>query len=152
MGSVISHEKCPRCGGVSVVDFDYNTLEESKMCNRCGKREGWNYVRDEDYNVIRNPDGTLQIEEENLAGYGVAAFQFDGMMVCYPLISNDDGAIEEFFDELKNNTQLIKEECYLTVWDDELQDVKCKYGTMPLSYDEMEAAEKEFFESEEKSS
>ena len=52
MSSVISHEKCPRCGGVLSIEFDCRTYEEWKGCSRCGRRDGWHYIRDEEGNAV----------------------------------------------------------------------------------------------------
>ena len=62
MSSVISDEKCPRCGGVLCIEFDCSTLEEWKGCSRCGRRDGWHYIRDEEGNPIPDSNGQPQSE------------------------------------------------------------------------------------------
>ena len=47
MSSVQDTVKCPQCGGCYTTDFDCRTLEEFKFCERCGKKELVEIVRDE---------------------------------------------------------------------------------------------------------
>ncbi len=150
MSSVISDEKCPRCGGVLCVEFDCSTLEEWKGCSRCGRRDGWHYIRDEEGNPIPDSNGQPQSEVDNLPGFGAAYLQFDGIGVCYPFTKPDDKQLKEaFYYELHNNDKLIKEGCYLTVWNDEKSDVEAEYGVVPETYEEMESKYAEDQEDEE---
>lgn len=139
MGSVIDYEKCPRCGGILSTEFNYKTFEEWKSCSRCGRREGWSYLRDENGAVILGDDGTPQKEIEDIPGFGAAYLQFDTIGVCYPLMKPDDTELKKaFYEELQNNNNLIKERCYLTVWDDATGDVKAEYGALPETFDDFE--------------
>lgn len=139
MGSTIDYEKCPRCGGILNTELNYNTFEEWESCSRCGRRGGWHYVRDEDGKAILNGEGQYEKETDDLIGFGAAYLQFDGVGVCYAFSKPDDKELKEvFYQELQNNDELIKEKCYLTVWDDELGDVRAEYGVLPETFDEME--------------
>ena len=139
MSSSIAYEKCPRCGGVLTVEFDCMTFEEWESCNRCGRRGGWHYVRDEDGEIVLGEDKQPQKESDDLIGYGAAYFQFDGVGVCYSLPKPFDE--EEkliFYKELNENDKLKKEKCYLSVWDEELGNVRAEYGVIPENYEEFE--------------
>ena len=140
MSSVISHEKCPRCGGVLSIEFDCRSFEEWKGCSRCGRRDGWHYIRDEEGNAVLDAQGQPQKEFDDLPGYGVAYLQFEKVGVCYPLTqANDEKLKEVFYQELHNNDKLIKDKCYLTVWNDGIGEVEAEYGNVPETFDEMES-------------
>lgn len=150
MSSCIDYEKCPRCGGVLHAELNCRTLEELKSCSRCGRRKGWYYVRDEEGKVIPIGDGEYQRETEDLTGFGVAYLQFDRVGICYPFGIPDDKELKEaFYQELQNNDKIIKERCYLTVWDDELGDVRAEYGAVPETFDERERRYEKAAEEEE---
>ena len=90
MSSVISHEKCTRCGGVLSIEFDCRSFEEWKGCSRCGRRDGWHYIRDEEGKTILDSEGQPQKEFDDLPGYGVAYLQFEKVGVCYPFTKPHD--------------------------------------------------------------
>ena len=137
MSLSITHEKCPRCGGVLMVEFDCRTFEEWGMCNRCGRRSGWHYVRDENGEVIFDESGEPKKEVDELVGFGAAYFQFKEIGACYSIPKPfDEEEKSIFYQELDENDDLIKEKCYLSVWDDELGNVRAEYGVIPKTYDE----------------
>lgn len=139
MSSVIGYEKCPRCGGVLNTEDDYKTFETWESCSRCGRRKGWHYLRDKNGDVILGDDGAPKKEIDDLPGFGAAYLQFEKVGVCYPLMKPNDAELKEsFYKELQNNDKLIKEQCYLTVWDETTGGVKAEYGTLPETYDEFE--------------
>ena len=136
MGSSITYERCPRCGGVLTVEFDCRTFEEWESCNRCGRRSGWHYIRNEDGEVVLGENKQPQREADDLKGYGAAYFQFDGVGVCYSLTKPfDEEEKRIFYKELNENDKLKKEKCYLSVWDEELGNVRAEYGVIPEIYE-----------------
>lgn len=140
MSSAVSHEKCPRCGGVLSTELNCRTLEEWEDCSRCGRRSGWHYVRDEEGNVVLDSEGHPKKEFDDLPGYGVAYLQFEKVGVSYAFTNVDDEKLKEaFYQELHNNDKLIKEKCYLTVWNDATGEVEAEYGSVPETFDEMES-------------
>ena len=143
MSSVIDYEKCPRCGGIVSTEFDCRTSEIWKQCGTCGKTEGWHYERDENYDVILDENGSPKKTIDDFGGYGVASLNFGAVGVTYAFESNSDNELREaFYEEIEKNDKIVKEKCYLTVWDDEKKIVVAEFGTLPETYDELEARTK----------
>ena len=138
MGSVIDYIKCPRCSGAMCVEFNYRTQEVWEACQRCGRRGGWHYLRDESYAVIKDEHGEFKKEFDNVPGYGTAFFQCKhGVGVGYALEHPADEELKAaFFEEIKRE-DIDEEKSYLTVWDEETNSLVLLHGTMPPSYDEM---------------
>jgi hypothetical protein len=118
------------------VDPSYNNLAPFEY----GETE---LARIEDGEKILDEDKQPQKESDDLIGYGAAYFQFDGVGVCYSLPKPfDEEEKRIFYKELNENDKLKKEKCYLSVWDEELGNVRAEYGVIPETYDEFETQTK----------
>ena len=139
MSSVVGYEKCPRCGGIFHYEFDCRSNEEWWFCNSCGRREGWHYERDKEGKIIYDENGNPRVEKDELAGYGTIHFSFEKFAVSYSIEKDVDiDEIKRTFLKDLENDEIIKEKCYLTIWDEEAQALKSEYGKIPETYDEFE--------------
>lgn len=72
MSSIQGEEKCPRCGGIMLTNFDCNTAEENRICTRCGFEQNWFLLRNEDGAVQVKEDGTWLGDYKETIHYGAA--------------------------------------------------------------------------------
>jgi hypothetical protein len=113
-------------------------LEEFKFCERCGKKELVDLVRDENGEVVCDAEGKPTYMESSHFGYG-----------CLKLTGNKGGATlysmtEPLTDEpaadirKSFNTELVNVgKSYLTKWDEEKKDIVALFGEVPHTYDQM---------------
>lgn len=140
MSSVQDTVKCPQCGGCYTTDFDCRTLEEFKFCERCGKKELVELVRDEKVEVILDAAGKPSYKESSQFGYG--CLKLAGKKGGSTLYSMTEPLTEEAAADIHNsfNTELVDVgKSYLTKWDEEKKDVVALFGEVPHTYDEMVA-------------
>lgn len=72
MSSVQGEKECPKCGGVMLYDFNCRTIEEHSTCCRCGLRQHWVPLWNEDGSMKRNEDGDCIGDCKETLGYGTA--------------------------------------------------------------------------------
>ena len=137
MGSVISYEKCSQCGGVYSIDYCYRTGEEYRFCQRCGKVHNHAIVRDETSNYCYDEDGKLKFEDVSSQGYGCMALASKGLKTVYYLEKPVDDETKKEYLEIIEEEEIDKENCYLTMWDEEKKEVVAVFGTLPKTYDEL---------------
>ena len=144
MSSVQDTIKCPQCGGCYTTDFDCRTLEEFKFCERCGKKELVELVRDENGEAVLDAEGKPTYRESSHFGYG--RLRLAGKKGGATLYSMTEPLTEQAAEEIQNsfNTELVDVgKSYLTKWDDEKKDVVVLFGEVPHTYDEMVAEHSE---------
>lgn len=138
MISGIWHEKCPQCGGVYIFESECgNYLEEYSWCNRCGKKTESSVARDKDGNVCFDVEGNVIWNNIASAGYGCFAIARDEASAIYHLTEPVNETIKQDFFKAIEEEGVIKEECYLTSWDDEKKELIAIFGKLPETYDEM---------------
>lgn len=138
MSSVQDTIKCPQCGGCYTTDYDCRTLEEFKFCERCGKKELVELVRDENGEVVLDSEGKPSYKESSNFGYG--CLKLAGMKGGATLYSMTEPLTDEAAADIRNsfNTELVDVgKSYLTKWDEEKKDVVALFGEVPYTYDEM---------------
>ena len=138
MSSVQDTIKCPQCGGCYTTDFDCRTFEEFKFCERCGKKELVELVRDENGEAVLDAEGKPTYRESSHFGYG--CLRLAGKKGGATLYSMTEPLTEQAAEEIQNsfNTELVDVgKSYLTKWDDEKKDVVALFGEVPQTYDEM---------------
>ena len=138
MSSVQDTIKCPQCGGCYTTDFDCRTLEEFKFCERCGKKELVELVRDENGEAVLDAECKPTYRESSNFGYG--CLRLAGKKGGATLYSMTEPLTEQAAEEIQNsfNTELVDVgKSYLTKWDDEKKDVVALFGEVPQTYDEM---------------
>ena len=144
MSSVQDTIKCPQCGGCYTTDFDCRTLEEFKFCERCGKKELVELVRDENGEAVLDAEGKPTYMESSHFGYG--CLRLAGKKGGATLYSMTEPLTEQAAEEIQNsfNTELVDVgKSYLTKWDEEKKDVIALFGEVPHTYDEMVAEHSE---------
>ena len=137
MGSVISYEKCSQCGGVYVIDYNYRTGEEYHFCQRCGKLHNHAIVRDENEDFCYDENDELKFKDESCNGYGCMALASQGFTSIYHIDRPVDDEIKEEYLEIVSGEDVDKDECYLTIWDEEKAEIRALFGKLPESYDEL---------------
>ena len=138
MSSVQDTIKCPQCGGCYTTDFDCRTLEEFKFCERCGKKELVELVRDENGEAVLDAEGKPTYRESSHFGYG--CLHLAGKKGGATLYSMTEPLTEQAAEEIQTsfNTELVDVgKSYMTKWDDEKKDVVVLFGEVPQTYDEM---------------
>lgn len=139
MGSVISTEKCPQCGGMYTRDYYYRTGEEYCHCARCGRHEERFIVRDENRNPVLDANGQCKAEHNLLEGFGSVRIAFkSGVAQISSLTQPVDQEVKDWYLKVIEDPEVEKEDCYLSSWDPEKKDVVMIYGKMPETYDEFE--------------
>ena len=83
MSSVQGEKECPKCGGVMLYDFNCGTIEEHSTCCRCGLRQHWVPLWNEDGSMKLNEDGDCIGDCKETLGYGTAF-----VMMALILLSN----------------------------------------------------------------
>lgn len=144
MSSVQDTVKCPQCGGCYTTDFDCRTLEDFKFCERCGKKELVELVRDENGEVILDAAGKPSYRESSHYGYG--CLKLAGKKGGATLYSMTEPLTDEAAADIRKsfNTELVDVgKSYLTKWDEEKKDVVALFGDVPHTYDEMVAEHSE---------
>lgn len=144
MSSVQDTIKCPQCGGCYTTDFDCRTLEEFKFCERCGKKELVELVRDEKGEVVLDAVGKPSYKESSHFGYG--CLKLAGKKGGATLYSMTEPLTDEAAADIRKsfNTELVDVgKSYLTKWDEEMKDVVALFGEVPHTYDEMVAEHSE---------
>lgn len=140
MGSVISYCKCERCGGLAYEDYYYYTQEEYHSCQNCGR--GWKITlkRDENHKPILDENGKPIYEFKEWEGYGVVNYMGKaGVGNMYHLTEPLTEEIKQkFLKEIEVNEELLKEECYLTSWNEKTQKLEVVYGKVPPNFGEEE--------------
>ncbi len=136
MSSVQDVTKCPNCGGMYVSDFDCRTFESYYFCNRCGRTEEHKIVRDNDGKAVLDEDGLVKYEHSVGGGYGCARFSFDKIAQLFPIVRHLDKEIKNDYLKTIEDPQIKKDECYLTAWNEERNEIIAVFGKLPQSYDE----------------
>lgn len=137
MSSVQEHEKCPQCGGIYVIDFDCGTMEEYRYCNRCGKRESYTVVWDEKGKAVLDEDGKINYKYSTSFGFGCLAIKSrKGVKTIYNLLTPVNDEIIQDYMKAIEDPEVDAEECYLTSWNPDTQEITAVFGILPLSYDE----------------
>lgn len=72
MSSVQGEKKCPKCGGVMLYEFNCKTIEEHSTCCRCGFRQQWAPLWNEDRRMKLNEEGNCIGVCKEIPGYGAA--------------------------------------------------------------------------------
>ena len=137
MSSVQDEEKCPQCGGCYTTDFDCRTFEEFKFCHRCGKREEYKLIRNEQGKAILDKDGQPKYIEESRFGFG--CLMLAGKKGVSALYSMPEPLTDGMINDIKKTLEeddVDADKSYLTKWDDEKHDVVAVFGTVPKLYDE----------------
>ena len=141
MSSGISHEKCPQCGGVYVLQTDCgNFIEEYTRCNRCGKSTELFVKRDDSGKPVLVDAGNVVWIKNSKDGYGCAAIAEERVTVIYDLERPVDEKIKKEFLENIEKEGVVKDKCYLSSWDEEKKEIVAIFGNLPKSYDELEAS------------
>lgn len=136
MSSVQNTVKCPQCGGCYTEDFDCRTFEEFKFCERCGKKEIVELIRDEKGEAVYDADNKPTYRQHSVFGYGCLKLAGkNGGATLYsmtePLTAEAEANIQSSF-----NTELVDiGKSYLTKWDDEKKDVVSVFGEIPPTFD-----------------
>lgn len=137
MGSVQDIIECPQCKGLYTTDFNYRTQEEYRHCSRCGRTEKWFLIRDSEGNVVLDGDGKAQMDYKLQAGHGSARISFKcGIARLWSFSEPVNKEIEQAYLEALNNPEVNKEDCYLTSWDPQKNEVVAVFGGAPETYDE----------------
>ena len=140
MSSGISHEKCPQYGGVYVCQTDRGKfLEEYTRCIRCGKSTELYVKTDDAGNPVLDSEGNVVWIRNSKDGYGCAAIANECVTVIYESEKPVDENMKKEYLKALEEEGVIKEKCYLSSWDDEKKELIAVFGTLPMSYDEMEA-------------
>ena len=140
MSSGISHEKCPQCGGVYVYQTECGQfLEEYTRCNRCGKSTELFVKRDSSGKPVLDDAGNVVWINNSKDGYGCIAIAKERVTVVYDLAKPVDEEIKKEYLETLEEEGVIKDKCYLSSWDEEKKEIVAIFGTLPKSYDELEA-------------
>lgn len=137
MGSVQDMKKCPQCGGIYHTDYYYRSGEEYRHCFRCGRKESWTLVRDEERNPVLDNDGKFTMDYKLQEGFGSARIEFVnglGQLWSFSEAVNQD--IKNAYLKATETPDANKEQCYLSSWDPEKKEVVMLYGNMPETYDE----------------
>ena len=143
MSTVQDMKRCPQCGGQYITDYNCRTNEEWRSCNSCGYHEEWKLERDKDGCVVFE-NGQPKMTYSKHDGFGVMRLQFEGIAQLGSLIEPITDAIKKEFEKHIADPRVIKDKCYLTVWDAEKGELSALYGTLPESYDDyMKRIEKE---------
>ncbi len=120
MASVIYADKCPQCGGVCIVNSYYRKGQMSAFCERCG----WSYYKDGDC-------------EEETQGYGVAHVTYKGGITDIFGIHKPPNENEKVdFLKMLQTDDVDADKSYLTIWDEEKQQIISVFGSLPPAYDE----------------
>lgn len=137
MSSVQDFEKCPQCGGIYVKDFECGSFEEYRYCNRCGKRESFTGVWDEQGNAVLDEDGKLQFNHSESFGWGCFAIAGrNGVTaICNLTVPVDDMIRKDYLEAMKE-PEVDSSKSYLTSWDNQKQEITAVFGTLPSSYDD----------------
>lgn len=144
MGSVQDTIECPQCKGLYTTDFNYRTQEEYRHCSRCGRTEKWFLIRDSEGNVVLDGDGKAQMDYKLQAGNGSARISFKcGIAQLWSFSEPVNKEIEQAYLEALNNPEVNKEDCYLTSWDPQKNEVVAVFGSVPGTYDEFMGEEEE---------
>lgn len=130
MGSVIDYLKCPKCGGVTFTDYNYNNGEEFRMCKRCGATESWFIKRDKDGKAILNRKGRPKYVHKKRKGYGVAFIADKDGNGGYHCFRNRFFSKKHFLRCLEE-PDVDKEQCYLTRLN-LFNKIKVEYGISEL--------------------
>ena len=140
MSSGISHGKCPQCGGVYIYQTECgHFLEEYTRCNRCGKSTETFVKRDDSGKPVIDGLGNVVWINNSKDGYGCVAIAKDRVTLVYDLEKPADEGIKREYLKAIEEEGVIKEKCYLSSWDEKKKEVVAIFGSLPKSYDELEA-------------
>lgn len=137
MGSFISSEKCSQCGGVYNIEDYYKTGERYCFCQHCGKIHNHAIVRDKNKNFCRDENGKLIFEDVMSQGYGCMAIASKGLRTVYHIDKPIDNEIKNEYLKIIDEEGIDKDKSYLSMWDEEKNEVVALFGTLPKSYDEL---------------
>ncbi len=136
MSSVQDTTKCPQCGGHYVSDFNCRTQEEWRSCSSCGLHEEWKLERDAEGKVVFE-DGRPKMNYFKQDGFGAMRIQFDnGIAQIGSFIEPITDAIKKEFEKYIEDPKVVKDKCYLTMWDAEKGELVALFGAIPESYDD----------------
>lgn len=139
MGVAIYTEKCPQCGGELLVN-EHTTLRDiSAECLRCGMK----YVDlryPEDYYDGLIVEGTY--EEVNYEdyweekGYGVVCITYeDGYSDFFRIEEPPDVKMITSYLAMLDHEYVDKDKSYLTLWNEESQNVIAIFGSRPPDFE-----------------
>lgn len=143
MSSVQDMIKCPQCGGYYITDYDCRTHEELAFCHRCGRREEYRLVSDENGKTVLDDEGKPQYSEVSHFGYG--CLKLAGKKGVSSLYAISEPITAKMVEDIKksfDDENIDVGECYLTKWDEKKQDVIAVFGSVPPLFGD-ELADKE---------
>ena len=142
MASVCEEEKCPRCGGILVSDFNCHTNEEYRLCLRCGAPEKWIIVRKKNHKPVIQRDGKVKwrhIDQRNSSGCACITFK-NGVQSYSHFAKRIRWWHVRKFHRILKSPKVDPDKCYLTKWDDKTKSVAMVYGyakTFEEEYEEI---------------
>lgn len=141
MSIVENYEICPQCGGAYYVEFNCNTGEEYKFCERCGKMEQYVMIRDDDSNVVLDENGAPQYISETKDGCGSVLFVMNnGASTGFSLQEPFDlEEVKAYFLKKLEDPNINKEKSYFIYWDVENKKIVALYGEDPGDYEQFAA-------------
>lgn len=139
MASVIDYPICERCGRECINEFNCRTFEEFQTCQVCGAGFAYTIKRDEDGKIVKDKAGNVVWQHEKNAGNGVAYIVFDDGVIfvdAAPGKDEYDKWFKHIMKEIDTNKHVVREECYVTKWDYEKEELIVVYGKLPEEYDD----------------
>ncbi len=130
MASVCEEEKCPRCGGILISNFNCRTNEEYRLCLRCGAAEKWIIVRKKSRKPVIQRDGKVKwrhIDQRNSNGCACITFKNGEQSYSHFTKPIRWWHVRKFHRILKG-PEINPDGCYLTKWDDKTKSVVMIYG------------------------
>lgn len=136
MSSVQSYERCPQCGGSYFTETNCRTLEEYKICDRCGKTEQYFLIRDDESNAVLDENGAPKYLSKNKDGYGSMLFVMNNGVstMCSLQEPFDLKETKAYYLRQLENPDVNKEKSYFTYWDVENKKIVAVFGDDPGEY------------------
>jgi len=125
MSDISYYKRCPQCNGVCDVDEDLRSGNIHSVCMTCGRLY---YVEEH---------GCPPEEEP---GYGcMLIVNREGFFQLCPLSEPlTEKSKKEYLDILQKD-EINQDLSYITMWNEETQEVVAVFGNMPHSFDELAA-------------
>ena len=139
MGSITNYLACPQCGGILAETLYYKCGEEYSHCERCGRVETVTIKKDSEGCGIKDDDGKWVYEHHLHPGLGMIRIAFKNGVFQLNAIRQEYGPIEELKDKvlkaIHEDDSIIKENCFIGIWDAERKEVVSFYGELPPSFE-----------------
>lgn len=144
MGMAIDIYECSRCGNEVFSDIDTSIGDFVNFCRSCGFEDSRLAVEDDNGDLLPDDEGFIMFEYIQNDGFGVLNLEY-----------KDDTRKSTVFDEVPSNEEIVEclhqlniddnlliDNCYLTVWNEDEQKLDVLFGELPHYFGD-EKTEKE---------